>query len=115
MDEILANHVELIVAFARSVTAHKYFLEKTNLEGVTEKLKAEKSRSPSRIPYYLWYDDSRGRFRLSYIPNTRVRMLGCSLWMELFVSEFVKIRKRVAGHSDVTVDGIVWYWIWWTC
>ena len=66
-----------MASLARDIISHKYYkdTEGGNRSALEEILKADKTKNPKRIPYYLTSSkDSPGRFVLGYMPRVKPRM-----------------------------------------
>ena len=68
LDEIIARYVQPMAAYARDLTAFKYFREQTgggtpgDMSAVEKALNEEKQKAPSRIPYIVTPSKGRGNF-----------------------------------------------------
>ena len=77
LDEIIARHIQPMASLARDVLSHKYYkdTEGGNRTTLEEMLKAEKTKNPKRIPYFLTSSkDAPGRFLLGYMPRVKPRV-----------------------------------------
>jgi len=73
LDEILARHLEPIIAFSQEMMRFRGF-QLGHQEDIVRRLQDEKRKNLLRIPYFVHLSyDRPGKFLLSYLPNQRVR------------------------------------------
>ncbi|XP_046863856.1 transcription elongation factor SPT6-like [Xenia sp. Carnegie-2017] len=76
LDEIIARHIQPMASFARDILSHKYYkdTEGGSINTMQEVLKAEKTKNPKRIPYFLSASkEFPGKFLLGYMPRNKPR------------------------------------------
>jgi len=72
LDEIIARFAEPMIKYSKDIIAFQPF-RFGDEKDIDELLHDEKLQNKNKIPYFLSFSSTPGRFIFSYLPNTKVR------------------------------------------